>query len=163
MSTKRFPKWFPKWIKWLPLTIVVFCLLLTGLNIVSASESSDEYINEKIDIANENDWGEYSWIEGTYLVILDNEPYTIYLEDSQASFEPGVPEIYDYKIITTQSGFDKWFKIAEYYFENGKLSWKQKYIDIPWLYLNTPIQRFGTTGNIAYAVQSIGKTTVNIR
>lgn len=152
----------PTWIKWLPLTIVVFCLMLTGLNIVSASDVSDEYISEKIDIANENDWGEYSFIEGTYFVILDGEPYTIYLEDGQASFEPGVPEIYDYKIITTQSGFDKWWKVAENYFENGKISWKQKYFDIPWLYLNTPIQKFGSAGNIAYAVQSAGKTTLNI-
>ena len=162
MTLNKLPKWFPRQLKWLPLIIVVFCLLLTGLNIVSASEAGEEYIAEKIDIANKNDWGEYSWIEGTYLVILDGEPYTIYLEDSQASFEPGVPEIYNYKIITTQSGFDKWWKIAEYYFENGKLSWKQKYIDIPWLYLNTPIQKFGSAGNIAYAVQSVGKTTVNI-
>lgn len=162
MSLNKVPKWVPKWLKWVPLMIVVFCLLLTGLNIISASEPGEEYIAEKIDIANENDWGEYSWIEGTYFVILDDEPYMIYLEDNQASFEPGVPEIYNYKIITTMSDFDKWWNIAEYYFENGKFSWKQKYFDIPWLYLNTPIQKFGTAGNIAYAVQSVEKTTVNI-
>ena len=152
----------PVWIKWFPLVIVVFCLLLTGLNVVSASEANDEYISEKINIANENDWRDYSCIEGTYFIILDGEPYTIHLEDSQASFEPGVPEIYDYKIITTQSNFDNWWKIVESYFENGKISWKEKYFEIPRLYLNTPIQKFGSAGNIAYAIQNVGKTTVNI-
>lgn len=152
----------PKRLKWLPILVVVWCLFLVGLDLVLASDINDEYISDKIDIANNNDWGQYSGMNSTFFVIIDQEPYTIYIENGQASFEPGIPEVYDYKIITTKSEADKWWKIAEYYFENGEFTMRQKYLDIPWLYLNTPIQKFGTTGNIAYAVQTVQKTTINI-
>lgn len=158
MTLNKIPKWF----KWIPAAILVFCLLLTGLNIAYASDASDEYVSEKVDIANENDWGEYSEIGGTFFVILDGEPYTINIENSYVTFESGVPEVYDYKIVTTESKFDRWWKIAESYFDDGELSLKEKYIDIPWLYINTPIQKFGSAGNIAYAMQGVGKTAVNI-
>ena len=158
MSFNKIPKWF----KWLPVIMIVWCLLLVTLDIALASDVNDEYISEKIDIANGNDWGRYSEINSTFFVILDEEPYTIYIDNGQASFESGAPEIYDYKIITTKIKADKWWKIAEYYFENGKFTIKQKYFDIPWLYLNTSIQEFGTTGNIAYALQMVYKTTINI-
>jgi len=152
----------PSMLKWLPLIVVVFCLMLLCLNAASASDINDEYLAEKIDIANSQDWGVYSEMEGTYFLILDEEPYTIFIQENVASFESGVPEIYNYKIITTKDDFNKWWKIAEYYFENDKFSWKQRYFDIPWLYLNTPIQRFGSAGNIAYAIQGMQKTTVNV-
>ncbi|MCK4665562.1 hypothetical protein KAU33_02365 [Candidatus Dependentiae bacterium] len=152
----------PKRLKWLPIIMIVWCLVLSGLEIALASDINDEYINEKISIANDNDWGEYSEINSTFFLILDGEPYTIYIENNEASFEYGVPEIYDFKVITTKSNADKWWKIAGYYFENGEFTMRQKYLDIPWLYFNTPIQAFGTTGNIAYAVQIVQKTAINI-
>lgn len=152
----------PVMVKWLPLAVIAFCLMLLGLNAVSASDINDEYLTEKIEIANSQDWGAYSEMQGTYLLILDEEPYTILIQENTAAFGSGVPELYDYKIITTKDDFDKWWKIAEYYLENGKFSWKQRYLEIPWLYINTPIQKFGSTGNIAYAIQGMQKTTVNI-
>lgn len=152
----------PKRLKWLPILIVIWCLFLSGLEIAFASDVNDEYISDKIDIANSNDWGQYSEMNNTFLVIIDQEPYTIFIENGQASFDFGIPEVYNYKIITTKSDADKWWKIAEYYFENGEFTIKQKYLDIPWLYLNTPVQEFGTTGNIAYAVQIAQKTVINI-
>ena len=152
----------PKRLKWLPILMIVWCLFLSGLDIALASDINDEYIKDKIDTANINDWGDYSEINSTFFVIFDKEPYTIYINNGQASFESGVPEIFDYKIITTKSNADKWWKIVEYYFDNGKFTMKQKYLDIPWLYLNTPVQKFGSSGNIAYAVQIVQKTTINI-
>lgn len=144
------------------LSIVVICWILIILTSMGSASITEDYITEKVTIANENDWGRYSEITGTYFVILDEEPYTFYIENGTITFESGIPEMYDYKIITSTSNVNKWWKIVEYYFENGDFTFKQKYLDIPWLYFNTPIQEYGTTGNIAYAVQIVEKTTINI-
>lgn len=115
------------------------------LTITAESAVMDKYVNDKAKYLNTVNWGDrYESIEANFYLIIDGEPYLIQVIDGKVKeVKSGVPNTWDYKITTTTKNADKWWKIVEYYFEHDKLTFRQKYWDIPWLLWNTDIEAYG--------------------
>ena len=147
-------------------TILIILLLLLpvaqGIELTAQSTATDIYMLEKTKWANTQDWGEYDNIEANVYLILDGEPYLVQIINGRVKeVKAGVPNTYDYKVTTTTKNANKWMVIAEYYVEHGKLTFCQKYWEIPLLKLQTPVQRNGTHGNVAYMASSIGNAIIH--
>ena len=147
-------------------TILILLLLLLpvaqGIELTAQSTATDIYMIEKTKWANTQDWGEYDNIEANVYLELNGEPYLVQVINGQVKeIKAGVPNTYDYKITTTTKNANKWMNIAEYYAEHGKLTFRHKYWEIPILKLQTPVQRNGTHGNVAYMASSIGNAIIH--
>ena len=147
-------------------TILILLLLLLpvaqGIELTAQSTATDIYMIEKTKWANTQDWGAYDNIEANVYLELDGEPYLVQIINGQVKeIKAGVPNTYDYKITTTTKNANKWMNIAEYYAEHGKLTFRHKYWEIPVLKLQTPVQRNGTHGNVAYMASSVGNAIIH--
>lgn len=133
------------------------------LTIASGNVATDIYMQEKSKYANTQDWGEYKDISANFYVILDGEPYLVQISNGKVlEVKAGVPVSYDYQIVVSQKNADRWWSITLYYFEHHKFTWKQKCIDIPYLYLTTPIKKSTGSYNLAWSVSNVGKTVINL-
>jgi len=127
------------------------------------SVTTDSFMLEKVKYANTHDWGQYDFAEANFCIIIDGEPYLMQIKDGKVKeIKAGEPVTYDYKIVTSTKVAEKWWKIAEYYFEHGELTMKQKYWDIPLLKLQTPIETHGIGGNIAFMVSCVKYSRISI-
>jgi len=154
------------------IVIVLMILLISLIQVGQAEELvvlsannvvTDSYMLEKTKFANTQDWGQYDFAEANFFIVIDGEPYLVQVIDGKVKeVKAGVPVTYDYKIVTTTKVANKWWAIAEYYFEHGELTLKQKYWDIPLLKLQTPIEVEGTRGNIAFMIAGVRGSLVTI-
>ena len=142
--------------------VILFVLMALFVQTGIAASPVENYINEKADYASAQDVGEYEGFNADVYLVFDGENFLVAIDNGKVTeVKMGIPDEYDYKITTTRERADQWWEIALYYFENQELTWKQRYIDIPWLFLNTPIV-CDDDSNFAAMVQNAKESVINL-
>ena len=142
--------------------LAITLLIMPAQAIALSAENSvtNTYMQEKTKYLNQQDWRQYNNTQGNYYIVLDDQHYLVQINQGKiVDVKEGVPNTYDYKIVTDTKTANKWFSIADHYLEHGELTFRHRYWDLPILRLQTSIQRRGTYGNVAQIASAI-KTSI---